>query len=80
MTNKVVEQEVKLENIEFVDNKDIPFDVRIKQRLEELKDIREKTVEQLKIQQQLALNPVDAAISELTALLPPKEEKEELKP
>jgi hypothetical protein len=49
--------------------------IKIKVRLEELKQLKDKTIEQLKIQQQLALSPVDAAIAELSALLPPEEEK-----
>lgn len=49
---------------------------KIKERLAELEDIKSKTIEQLKIQQELAIKPIEAVIAELTALLPIEIKKE----
>jgi hypothetical protein len=43
--------------------------IKIKARLDELNKIREQTIEGLKIQQKLALDPIEAVIAELSALL-----------
>jgi hypothetical protein len=59
-----------MDNIEFIENEAVPIEVRIKSRIEELKSMKEKAIEQLKMQQQLVLNPIDSAIAELTDLLP----------
>lgn len=46
---------------------------KIKNRIVELEKIREETIEKLKIQQQLVMSPIETAIAELQALLPPDE-------
>ncbi len=70
-------EELKLENAEFIENEDAPIDIRIRQRLDELQKIKEETIERLKIQQQLALAPIEAVIAELSAFLPLDEKLEE---
>lgn len=60
------EKELKME---FVDNEDIPLDIKIKMRLEELTKLRDDSIEKLKLQQQLVMSPIEAVIAELTALI-----------
>jgi hypothetical protein len=66
-------EELRLENVEFIENKDLTLEDKIRIRLEELNQEREQTIETLKVQQQLALGPFNLAIAELTNLLPKKE-------
>lgn len=62
-------EEIKLENIEFIENKDLPIDVKIKIRISELEEIKKQTIEKLKIEQQLIMTPINAVIEELKILL-----------
>lgn len=56
-------------------SKQISIEEKIRERLKELEDLKNRTIEELKKQQQMAMGPIETAISELKALLP--EEKEE---
>jgi hypothetical protein len=46
---------------------------KIRERLKELEELKARTIEQLKIQQELTMKPIEAVIAELNALLPVEE-------
>lgn len=55
------------------------IELKIKKRIEELEKIKEEVIEKLKVQQELAMKPIEVAIYELKSILSLEEEKEKSK-